>query len=54
MTGQIFEKIHKHGIKLSKMVEEAYVLDKENGKTMWADVITKEMQNIYVTFKVLP
>ena len=35
---------HKYRIKISKTVEEALKLDKESGKTLWYDAITKEMK----------
>ena len=35
-------------------MEEAYALDAENGNTLWADAISKEMENVRVAFKVLP
>ena len=35
-------------------MEEAYVLDSKNGNTLWADVISKEMENVRVVFEILP
>ena len=43
----------KYGIKLPKMVEEAKILDKANGNTLWSDAIAKEMTNVKVAFKIL-
>ena len=31
-----------------------YALDAKNGNTLWADAITKEMENVRVAFEVLP
>ena len=45
---------HKFGIKLHKTFEEAFSMDIKNGNTLWADVISKEMENVTVAFKVLP
>ena len=33
-------------------MEEAYALDAKNGNTLWAYVISKEMENVRVAFKV--
>ncbi len=38
--------IHKFGIECPKTAEDALDLDKQNGNTMWADAISKEMKNI--------
>ena len=35
-------------------MEEAYALDAKNGNTLWADVISKEKENVRVAFEVLP
>ena len=45
---------HKFGIELPKTVEEALTLDAKNGNTLWADAISKEMENARVAFEVLP
>ena len=47
-------KSHKFGIELPKTVEQALALDAKNGNTLWADAISKEMENVRVAFKVLP
>ena len=48
------KKSHKFGIELPKTVEQALALDAKNGNTLWADAISKEMENDRVTFKVFP
>ena len=45
---------HKFGIELSKTVEKAYAPDDKNGNTLWADAVSKEMENVRLAFKVLP
>ena len=35
-------------------MEQALVLDAKNGNTLWADAISKEMENVRVAFEVLP
>ena len=47
-------KSHKFGIELPNTVQEAYALNAKNGKTLWADAIPKEMENVRVAFEVLP
>mgnify|MGYP006191742737 CR=1 FL=1 len=42
------------GIELPKTVEQAYALDAKNGITLWADAISKELENLRVAFEVLP
>ena len=37
------KRSHKFGIELSKTVVEALTLDTKNDKSLWADVISKEM-----------
>ena len=44
---------HKVGIELPKTVEEALALYTQNGNTLWADAISKEMKNVRVAFEVL-
>ena len=48
------KRSHKFGIELPKIEEEAVALDVKNGNTLWADAISKEMENVRVAFKVLP
>ena len=45
---------HKFGIEYTKTVEEALTLDAKNCNILWADAISKEMENVRVAFKVLP
>ena len=48
------KKSHKFGIELPKTVEQALALDAKNGNTLWADAISKEMENVRVAFEALP
>ena len=48
------KKSHKFGIELHKTVEQALAMDAKNGNTLWADAISKEMENVRVVFEVLP
>ena len=41
------------GVKVPLKVEEALVLDKQNGNTLWHDAIEKEMKNSRVALEVL-
>ena len=42
------------GIELCTTVDQALTLDAKNGDTLWADAISKEMENVRVAFKILP
>jgi hypothetical protein len=35
-------------------MQEAPVLERQNGNMLWAAVITKELKNVKVAFKILP
>lgn len=37
----------KYGVQVPRNVDEAYQLDKDNGDTLWADAIDKEMAALY-------
>jgi hypothetical protein len=47
------KKTHKFGIQMPKNAAEAYVVHRENGFTIWADAIAKEMKNVRLSFNVL-
>ena len=47
-------KSHKFSIELPKPVVQAYALDAKNGNTLWAEAISREMENVRVALKVLP
>jgi hypothetical protein len=49
----VLKKTHKFGIHIPKNLDEAHVLDKANGNTLWADAIAKEMKNVRVAFNIL-
>ena len=48
------KRSYKFGIELPKTVEEALTLDAKYGNTLWADAISKKMENNRVAFEVLP
>ena len=48
------KRSHKLVIELLKTVEQAYALNSNNGNTLWADTLYKEMDNVRVAFEVLP
>jgi hypothetical protein len=50
---RVLKKTHKFGICVPKNADEAYAIDKEDGNTLWADDIAKEMKNVRVAFNVL-
>ena len=45
---------HKYGIAIPKDHDHAAALDRENGNTLWADALAKEMTNVSVAFEILP
>ena len=45
-------KTHKYGICVPNTVEEAILIDKENGDTLWSDIIMKEINTVQPAFKV--
>ena len=48
------KKNHKFGIELPKTVSKDNELDKNNGNTLWADSISKEMKNANISFDIMP
>ena len=45
--------MQKLGVRISKTVDDAYRLDKENGNTYWADAFSKYMGNLRIAFNIL-
>ena len=45
-TQRYWLKTHKYGICMPNTVEEAILIDKEGGDTLWWDVIMKEIKNV--------
>ena len=41
---------HKFRIEVTESVAQAYALDKNNGNTLWLDVISKEMKDVSPAF----
>ena len=48
------KKSHKFGIELPQAAEQIFAQDANNCNTLWADAISKEMENVRVVFEVLP
>ena len=46
-------RTHKFGIAIPKTFQKAYVLDREDGNTLWADTIAKELNDVCIAFKIL-
>ena len=46
------KRTHKFGFRVPKTVEEALLIDKENGDDRWAKAIRKEMDKVYVAFDI--
>jgi len=47
------KRTHKFGIEVPRSVDHALLLDKENGNTLWADAIAKEINNVSIAFRIL-
>ena len=43
MASKYWQKTHKYGVRIPKLVKEALQIDKENGDTKWWDAIVQEM-----------
>ena len=43
----------KYGIAVPRTLDEAKRMDRDNGNTLWADAINKEMANVRVAFEIL-
>lgn len=43
----------KFGVKIPLAYDEAVILDRENGNTLWQDAVKKEMKNVEVAFNFL-
>ena len=48
IKSKYWQRTHKYGVKIPKSVTEAYVLDKENGNTLWGDAIKEEMVKTHI------
>ena len=48
------KKTSKYGIELPKSVADAYLIDKKNRNTHWADAISKDMENANIAFDIMP
>jgi hypothetical protein len=44
---------HKFGIEVPKSWDDCVRLDKENDNTLWQDAVSKEMNNVRISFKIL-
>ena len=53
VNNRTLKRTHKFGIPIPRNVKEAHKLDKENGNTLWADAIAKEMKNVQIAFNIL-
>ena len=53
VNNRYLKKTHKLGIRISKSVKEADMIDLENGDSLWGDAIRKEMNAVKIAFRVL-
>ena len=54
VTASQIMRNNKFGIELPKTVEQDLSLEAKSGNIIWAHVVAKELQNVKVTFKILP
>ena len=47
------KQMHKFDVRISKIVDDVYWLEKDNGNNYWAGAIQKEIKNARVAFNIL-
>ena len=52
-AARYLKRNEKYGIKIPRNMNEARILDEENGNTLWQDAIAKELANVSVAFKII-
>ena len=52
MASKYWQKTHKYGVRIPKLVKEALQINKENGDTKWWDAIVQDMGNVRTAFQV--
>ncbi len=54
---RIKKTTHKYGVEMpvpgKDVVQNAIYLDRQNGNTLWRDLLAKEMGNLMIAFKIL-
>ena len=54
---RIKKATHKYGVEMpmsgKDVVQHAIDLDRQNGNTLWRDLLAKEMENLMIAFKIL-
>ena len=51
-ASKYWQKTHKYGVRIPKLVKEALQIDKANGDTKWWDAIVQDMGNVRPAFQV--
>jgi hypothetical protein len=51
IKSKYWERTHKCGITIAKMVAQVQAIDKENSDTLWWDSIVMEMKNVRPAFE---
>jgi hypothetical protein len=51
VKAKYWQRTHKFGIQIPKLVKQVQAIDKENGNTLWWDAIPKEMKNVHPASK---
>ena len=51
VKSKYWARSHKYGIRIPKNIKEALEIDRENGNTLWLDVIKLRMTNVRIAFE---
>ena len=52
-SASYLKRVHKFGLELPKMVEEAVAINKKKRNTLWQDAVQKKMELVEVTFQTI-
>ena len=53
VNSHVRKATHKYGHEVPESVWDAFQIDKENGNTLWAAALKKEMTSVGITFNIL-
>lgn len=51
VKSKYWSRTHKYGIRIPKSIQEAMMIDRENGNTLWMDAVRQEMKNVRIAFE---
>ena len=53
VNSRVKKVTHKYSVAIPNSVEDCFKLDKSNGKSLWRDALSREMNNLRVPFDIL-